>query len=695
MTMKQPTLLSPGDWEMLQSPDKSLSSKPLDPYLWWLDVTGFRALRRADKLVTTFSFIAQGNLATFRNEIMRPVFEERVSIDDEYALPLPNNRLSTYWTFRVSIFQTNGGVLDDAEVINLFKALLALESVVRLQAGFARGDTDADGSSIRRSSDSIAREIAPVVIAVIDDGCAFAHARLRSGATCSSLGTRVSVVWNQSSFKSRFTNAQCTWYVAPTFGYGAIAPKRELDTLMNAHIDPGGEVDEIAVYRATTSPSERNRVMATRESHGAAVSMLAAGSLGKARTTVSDAAALAPLIFVDLPIEQVEISSGRWMPVNGLDAMRFSTRWARTHYTSKKTATVPVVINLSSGSNAGAHDGQSMFECAMEEMLAADDLLSIALAAGNSRLSETHLVKNIEKGTSANLDFFVPSSKQFETYVEFWLPKDWNRDDLSVLSVQLRAASGAETPLNKAGKTATLSDDQGRIIAGINFCINAVQSINRSMILVTIASTQTHHRRPYAMGGRWSICLHNNHTSKSLVVEAWIERDEVVFGLRRPQYARFFDDATSGDPIDIWQESAGRSVRRDGTLSNIANGGKTFAVAAGTGGVSAGYASSYSGAPTTSRPSPTFVARADRNAAKPGILVSGNLRGAMRHMNGSSVAAPIATRWLANEMANGKTRSMIASGIPTGPSRIDPHTGATASRDGRKNLSDIPAQLGE
>jgi hypothetical protein len=678
--------LTPTDWsELTRTPEEAPSARhnPIDPYLWWLDSTGYRSLSRNGALPQEFSFIAEGDSAAFKTAIAGSPLATHAVIEPIYGVPLPNGRRARFWTLRLSVCG-----LKPAQIRPLLLALIRSPHIDRLQMGFARGPDQAGPTPLEPPKREPAPEQlnskvkAQVVIGVIDDGCVFAHRLLRKETTLAE--TRMLAIWNQSKFDSVFQPAAgCTWNRPSLYNYGAVTTSDSLDQLMQAPLmqDVDGNPDELACYQAYWA--DRNRGMQGRASHGAAVTTIAAGSF----KGVADAASTAPIIFVDLPLEQVEISSGRWMPVNGLDAMRFILDRARsTCERSKPAETLPVVINLSSGSNAGAHDGTAMLERAMDEMLAADDYLSITLAAGNSRLARSHLSCTLSAGNAVSIGVFLPHSKKFETYVEVWLPRGWTRRDLACVEFFLESPDGQTTAPVSATQATFLTKGMERI-AGVHFCCNVVQSIDRAMLLVAVAATSVHPTRPYVMGGNWQIRVTNKHAKKTLQLDAWIERDEVVFGSRRPQMAHFFDDQSAGEPLSDRDESGTRRVRRDGTLSSIASGSLSFAVAAGTGHHATGFVSTYSGAPLTGSPSPAFVARADRSPAQSGILVNGNARGAHRHVNGTSMAAPQAARWLANRMANGFTRTAIAVSLPAVVARINPHTAATALHDGRRFIA--------
>jgi hypothetical protein len=85
-----------------------------------------------------------------------------------------------------------------------------------------------------------------------------------------------------------------------------------------------------------------------------------------------------------------------------------------------------------------------------------------------------------------------------------------------------------------------------------------------------------------------------------------------------------------------------------------------------------------------------FAAKVDAGKTHPGVRVPGNRANVSRRMNGTSVAAPQAVRYVANQMAGGKTRVQIEAELPKKPTPL-PTAGAGHKpkrdpRDGRKRL---------
>jgi Subtilase family len=662
-----------------------LSGRPVDPYLRWAILTDFRNFRRVDKAmgVSHLSFIVERKAQSKDWDDLHH-FDERIRIPEIYRTrSLANGKLSTFATLRINI---RG--LDSAPVKDLILKVLEHPDVVRIQLGYPRGQDGSDSPNGPGQDPIGVRIKKSVVLGIVDDGCPFAHPDL-----CDVEGNaRIAVLWQQTVLDK----PEQRWRKPVGFDHGRVLDADAMNKFI-AEARVRGDVDELRCYQDAFATDElgyrkANRALLTRASHGGSVMAIAAGTpsnlggcvYGKA----GDAASKAPLIFVDLPREQVEISSGRWISINALDGLRFILREARHRYVHPKGGEVPVVVNISSGSTAGAHRGQAMLERAMDEVLNADPRVAVTLAAGNSRNQESHAQFDVAAGGSATLGVFVPAIQRFDTHVELWLPP---MQDQSQVAVCVTAADGEEMMVWADRREDFIYQGDG-VSAALLFYPKVVQAgkADWTMVLLAVSATAKSGTRrteqwPYSAAGPWRLTVHNAGTAK-VALEAWIERDEVVFGTRRDQMARFFtpDDEGPGDD--------GGMVSRVNTMSNISTGQTVFPVAAYRGPTDGGPLAEYSGAPPAAWAAQKrylpFAARADTGKAHPGVRVPGNRGNVMRRMNGTSVAAPQAARYVANAMAEVQKRAEVEKSLPEHPkplprpgkpSKVDP-------ADGRKRL---------
>ena len=112
-------------------------------------------------------------------------------------------------------------------------------------------------------------------------------------------------------------------------------------------------------------------------------------------------------------------------------------------------------------------------------------------------------------------------------------------------------------------------------------------------------------------------------------------------------------------------EDDAAALSDDNTLNNIATGKEVFRVGALTwrGRPPGLGASVYSSAARDDAVGPEFSAVADEAPSLPGIRVSGSIGGTIVRMNGTSVAAPQAARYIANRLAHGDTLEQIRADI--------------------------------
>lgn len=716
------------------------SMVPIDLYCWWASLVNFRTAKPSlGDFPTKFPFIAEGDVRAF-SDWAKLRSELKVSIPTEYTHNLPGRSTpSRFFTFEIAVprkltlqrirpmdgerdqqVAKPGAEVDWLALRAVLSDILTHKDLLRVQLGHPIGKfaVDATDSSPRIDfqpwdEPPASKQKADVVIGVIDDGAGFAHRSLREPTRPNS--SRVQVVWNQSRRVDLLNldfwqHPARDWSEPDKYWYGSMMGVAQTTKAMAGEVGGApGEPDEQIIYARLVKKSEARRTLRNRESHGVAVLTTAAGSLGAANcvplgldfsqqhrdATVDDAASKAPIIFVDLPFELKPISSGRWMPISALDGVRFIVKQARDRYNGKNSTAVPVVINISSGASAGAHYGRSMFEEALSELLASDVRLAVTVAVGNSRLAHAHHDISLRPESDGEIVVRIPPDKPMETYVEVWpewpdAPDDFTLADLEKISLSITAPDGKTMNGIQAGSgEAVFRDDKGEPVAGLKFARNSVHSKNRPMALLVVSPTLSHEWRPRPGYGNWIIRCKND-SKRTLRVRSWIERDEIVFGIRRPQLAHFVHDGGGRGDVRDWDDETGYPVSRYETTSNFSNASGVFAVAAGVGGRANGYVSSYSGGGSRekSMQGPMLIARADRSPAQPGMPVFGSYRSARFHMSGTSVAAPHAARWIANNFARGLDRPHIECLVMCSQPRTHPHLAGQAAGEGRMFVED-------
>lgn len=462
-----------------------------------------------------------------------------------------------------------------------------------------------DGHALPPSPPRGARCSARVVIGVIDDFVAFAHP-VFVGADGAS---RVRCVWSQDA-TAPASRCPHLWRPAQDLGYG-----HELDT---------GAVHGRAL-------SEAYPAVLPRATHGTHVADLAAGRWPAGARQAAD------VVAVHLPRRGLEDTSGSALKMQALDAL---------HYIIERAGPqAGVVVNLSCGTMAGAHDGGSILECAIDELISLlDGRLNVVLPAGNSYEARGHAVFTLDGSCrTQTLWWQVLPDDATPSFVEIWLPKGYAA---SRLSVKVDDPFGRTSGWRGIGAVfPPAGTPPSRADFGVIFLGQVADSPNGPMVLVALAPTAG--RPPgaaRASAGRWQIALRDDAAADNKVeLHAWIERDDSLPG--RPQRGRqsFF--------IDAGGESGRATVRAAGSFNAIANGRQTIVVGGYV--ASTGAVARYSGGGPTrgERTGPSLLAPSEDSPTQPGRIAAATSAADSVRMNGTSVAAPQVARLIASRLA--------------------------------------------
>jgi hypothetical protein len=502
-----------------------------------------------------------------------------------------------------------------------------------------------------------------VVVGVIDDGIAFAHERFRTAAD-----------------RSR---VQCFWRMDPPDESPGVDFGKEIckegangiDALLLASSTAAGSVDEDRFYRAAgliDFAEPGHKAAAWRIAHGTHVLDLAAGEDRAANV------ANRPIICVQLPTATTADTSGGDLADRVLLAVDYILE--RADAMAGAAGQLPVVINFSYGLIAGPHDGTSELEQALNDrILARPDKLQIVLPAGNSHLSRCHAaVRFAALDEVVDLHWRVQPDDQTPSFLEIWLPHEGalppaaHRVRLSVVT-----PGGVETALlGETHGTGVFIENDGEEIcaARYRFISSPTERGHFRVELQPTARLQPTvlpDALRIAPPGLWTVRLHNVSLTADQPVQLWIQRDDTPYGYPVRGRQSYFDDpryvrfGVRGREIeedsDPEQVASPSDVKRAGLVNAIATGAETI-VAGGYLRRELLFARYSAGEPIT----PTRSLPLDPNFRKPdaalvsddskvheGVIAAGSRSGSLVAINGTSVAAPQLTRWVANQLAAG------------------------------------------
>jgi hypothetical protein len=498
-----------------------------------------------------------------------------------------------------------------------------------------------------------------VLVTVIDDGIAFAHARFRDVAG----KTKVEAFWDQRQpSPSPYPAAS----MVPPYGQALI--RTEINDLLARHTR-GGLVDEDALYRGAG-----NADVGRRGRHGTHVMDLACGWPSSESKTPMVAA-------VQLPRAVALDTTGHLLAPSVLDALYFTLDLeARLR---KGGDPIPVVVNLSYGIHAGPHDGSSALEMAMDNLIesrnSAKCPLAIVIPAGNSLLSRCHASVSLSKEQARVIEWRIPPDHPRTTFLELWLP----HKQAACIELKLTTPTGSFVYVQPYGTWCLLQGgDPNAVLATVSYreAATSLWNASRDMVLISVASTRfTGDTNKVAPAGTWRLEIRNLITA-DIQVDAWIERTDSPYGFARTGPQSRFEDAGyavydgTGAPVeeDPHNDSP---VSRTRTLNGIATGSRTIVVGAARADRRrpARYASSgpaiagATGVPT--RQGPDVSSTSDDVGTRRGVLGAGTRSAGVVALNGSSVAAPQVTRRIAALMSSGVAidRATVQTELPQPP----------------------------
>ncbi len=456
------------------------------------------------------------------------------------------------------------------------------------------------------------RRGAGVIVGVIDSGIDWRHQSFRNA-----LGqTRILRIWDQNLTPQTGESSP-----AP-FGYGVEYNQTRINNAL-----------------ANANPLSIVRHMDDSIGHGTHVAGIAAGdgSIGGGTTTTSTQAAFT---FVGVAPEADLIVVANRVTTEALGDSASTLDAIQYIFNVAQSLGRPCVINLSQGDNLGPHDGTSLLERGIDNLLGGQGRAMVK-SAGNAADAGIHASGTIgSAGASVNLTLQFPAGANPSDTVDIWYA------GADRFSVRITPPGGAASATVAAGNSATLNFANGNRVfvdSVVNHPNNGDNRIYLQFQNGTAGSIQS---------GTWTIRL----TGVTVVnggFHAWIERGNVV-----PQ----FTGALRNDAVTI-------SV--PGTAREVITAASYITKGSGVGSLS-----------TFSSRGPTRDGRAAPTIAAPGqAIVSArvNASGNQQYlsMSGTSMAAPHVTGVIALMFqANPNLTQPAIINCLTANARSDAFTGA-------------------
>jgi len=626
------------------------SPGPLDAYLPWDTLTGSaRHLAQEEATRTQRSHEAAGHW---------PVMVEFAGGSGMAAASLDawcrdataaSHAEADNWghAFAASIAAAPGSALHSAILPHASLSMLldgvANGYLVRFQVGAPCVYAGAPPSWPAAVSSPLAGFAGAHTLGIIDDGCCFAHQHFRTADGAS----RVHALWDQTPAavpEQGWSALSALGHDLP-YPYGVELLKPDLDRLLARH--PGyGEAAERALYESIG----RGGWGRGGHTHGARVMHLAVPEHDWTKRVSAAANAARPIVFVQLPWQTVRDVTGDSLGMHVVDGARYIV--ARARELAGGSDDWRATINISLGSIGGPHDGTSMAEQALADLVAQHaDKLTLVMAAGNTAgpRQRIHAQHAVSADAPGQFLLRLPPGHRRDCFVELWF--DSAAVDAAAgaepngLAIQVTTPDGRSSSLIGLGQATQLTNASGQPCAALVFPRRSAQGTKGTLALLAIAATLATPRVPRALAepGIWRVTVSQRHPgAATAVVHAWVERDDSVTGRRTGQQARF-QSLSSTDA----------SVNDDMTLSNLANADDVVAVGGYVESPNRVAAYSANGprrgevGPALGKPG--FYAVSDRSQWLPGVAVPGFYSGSHATINGTSAAAPQMARALMDE----------------------------------------------
>jgi subtilisin family serine protease len=420
---------------------------------------------------------------------------------------------------------------------------------------------------------------AGVVVGTIDSGIDYTHQAFRR----SDGSTRILAIWDQA-MTPQGGEAHPTG-----FDYGVEYRKADIDRALTND-------DPFSIVRHLDDQIPGDGF------HGTHVTGIAAGDGsvaggGQPELTFVGLAPEAEIVVVANNRGQAGAARGMGDSADTLDAVSYI-------FSIGQTLGRPVVINQSQGDNVGPHDGTSLLERGIDNLLG-DPGRAMVKSAGNEGARNRHASGTVPAGGVQDVPFLVPGGRPFPLVIDIWYA------GADRLDISITPPSGPASEVVSPGESNRLTLANGNSVFVDSDVDDAANHDNRIFVVVEAAPGSAIERGP------WSLRLGGANVSDGKW-DGWIQRGEPSPAFLPPL------------------ANPARTISIPGTSSEVITVASYITRGSGLGTIST---FSSLGPTRDGRPAPTVAAPGQQLTA-PQPEVTGDLYGPM---SGTSMAAPAVT----------------------------------------------------
>lgn len=519
-----------------------------------------------------------------------------------------------------------------------------------------------------------------VVVGIIDEAIALGHPRFRRADG----STRFLASWQQGA---TFDAGQGEY-----LPFGKEIYQRDINALIERHSDGSDRkstLDETAFNRATllSEPDKLYGVRALdrRAGHGTAVLDLATGE-DSWRQEPGDLNRR-PIIAASLPRRQTIGMAGTFLEYFAIYAMHrmvalVDALWD-AHY--GEPGGFPLVLNVSYGQQAGAKDGRSLFEQAVERMVeqrAGRAPLQVVMPAGNDNLMRCNAYRKVRRGGFVKETWRVVPEDHSSNFVEVWTERTTRRADKNPIEIRVT------TPLGQSMKYWSGAHGQFCDIAGGAriYCQRVTYDSDRAapeyryryVICTppTASDARENGRGRVAPAGAWCILAQNRGSDTGIFLNVQVDQSAEPDGTNNQRsyfnsdkYRRHLEngrvcdtyavDVDPDDPDAADQEDSRTygHVQRKGTINSLALSDAIVVIGSYRKSDGAPLDFSATAFPKAKGPNGDRVITASfpggDGAAHAGLLAAGTQGGSTLAPRGTSFSTARATRRIVQAMLDG------------------------------------------